>query len=287
MKKDKVAPFKEAVFENLKVLDVVLRMFMTTIMVKYVGYSAKEAWYCFLNSLITMKIINWSALHCLVTVKYPVVKESKTLKTYMQRWCDSYCTKRSSQWRYFFQMLFHPCHFHTMGALSNMDPYTEPTCQEQLVPYKTIRYREERHFFGIKLHQTGPTLERVMVQTDDGPLPYNCLLDAISQWRQTVQKVAVGLKQWIEYDDEDRRYGDFRFAIDCKFVDPENHASNYLVAYQVPNDWEETVPIPVCRLPNGEIMPYPSMDSFKSAFKSIFDKVNRYQMWYYQYVSFY
>ena len=97
MKKDKVASFKEAVLENLKVLDVVLRMFMTTIMVKYVGYSAKEAWYCFLNSLITMKIINWSALHCLVTVKYPVVKESKTLKTYMQRWCDSYCTKRSSQ----------------------------------------------------------------------------------------------------------------------------------------------------------------------------------------------
>ena len=260
---------------------------MSSIMVKYVGYSAKEAWYCFLNSLITMKIINWSALHCLVTVKYPVVKESKTLKTYMQRWCDSYCTKRSSQWRYFFQMLFHPCHFHTMGALSNMDPYTEPTCQEQLVPYKTIQYREERHFFGIKLHQTGPTLERVMVRTDDGPLPYNCLLDAISQWRQTVQNVAVGLKQWIEYDDEDRRYGDFSFAIDCKFVDPENHASNYLVAYQVPNDWEETVSIPVCRLQNGDIMPYPSMDSFKSAFRSIFDKVNRYQMWYYQYVSFY
>jgi hypothetical protein len=45
MRKDKVASFKEVVFENLKVLDVVLRMFMTTIMVKYVGYSAKEAWY--------------------------------------------------------------------------------------------------------------------------------------------------------------------------------------------------------------------------------------------------
>ena len=58
MRKDKVGPFKEAVLENLKVLDVVLRMFMTTIMVKYIGYSAKEAWYCFLNSLVTMKIIN-------------------------------------------------------------------------------------------------------------------------------------------------------------------------------------------------------------------------------------
>ena len=62
MKKDKVASFKEAVFDYLKVLDIVLRMFMTTIMVKYVGYTAKEAWYCFLNSLVTMKIINWSAL---------------------------------------------------------------------------------------------------------------------------------------------------------------------------------------------------------------------------------
>jgi hypothetical protein len=164
-----------------------------------------------------------------------------------------------------------------MGALSNMDPYTEPTCQEQLVPYKTIQYHEERHFFGIKLHQTGPTLERVMVQTDDGPLPYNCLLDAISQWRQTVQKVAVGLKQWIEYDDEEHRYGDFSFALDCQFVDSENHASNFLVAYQVQDSWDETVSIPVCRLPNGDIMPYPSMDSFKNAVKFIFDKSNRYQ----------
>jgi len=44
-------------------------------------------------------------------------------------------------------------------------------------------------------------------------LPFNCLLDAISHWRQTVQNVAVGLKQWIEYDDEDNRYGDISFAL--------------------------------------------------------------------------
>ena len=93
-----------------------------------------------------------------------------------------------------------------------------------------------------------------------------------------MQNVAVGLKQWIEeYDDEDSRYGDFSFAIDCKYVDPENHASNYLVAYQVPNSWDESESIPVCRLPSGDIVPYPSMDSFKSAVKVIFDKANRYR----------
>ena len=78
-----------------------------------------------------------------------------------------------------------------------------------------------------------------------------------------MQNVAVGLKQWIEYDDEDNRYGDISFALDCKYVDPENHASNYLVAYQVPNDWEDSVSIPVCRLPNGDIMPYPLYGLFQ------------------------
>ena len=42
MKKDKVASFKEAVFENLKVLDIVLRMFMTTIMVNNNNNNTKD-----------------------------------------------------------------------------------------------------------------------------------------------------------------------------------------------------------------------------------------------------
>jgi thiamine kinase-like enzyme len=58
-RKDQKTELQNKKLDAMTKLDVILRMFIPTLLVKYVSYSAIEVFYTFLASLISMGAINW------------------------------------------------------------------------------------------------------------------------------------------------------------------------------------------------------------------------------------
>ena len=88
-KEDKREEHVESKLQAMIVFDLVQRMFIPTLLVKYVSYTAMEAYYNFMASLITMGAINWSTLHAVTTVRYRA-GDGIAENTMMGRWCDLY-----------------------------------------------------------------------------------------------------------------------------------------------------------------------------------------------------
>jgi hypothetical protein len=256
---------------NMVTLDVVLRMFAGTLLVKYPAYSPSETFLTFCNSLITMGAINWSTLHALMTVEYPIQNaEAAVLNTYMNRWCDSYAVRRTNQFKMLLGMLHRPSHFDTCGALDNLDqPFTH-NYRNAAFPLKTSDFRNQRTFLGLLVEQTGTTLERREVMAGTVQLPDNPLLEAINDCRQTYMKVAVKLKQELEYDGEDTRHMDYEFVPDNGFMNIEVNSCHYLAAYNSPNTFNTAVNIPMpVRQQTGTLVPFPLLDNMRTNARKI------------------
>ena len=56
---------KESKLELMCVLDAVLRMMVTSLLVRYIAYSPLDAFYAFLCDLFDNDIINWNTAYCL------------------------------------------------------------------------------------------------------------------------------------------------------------------------------------------------------------------------------
>ena len=264
--------FFDKKLDNMVTLDVVLRMFSGTLLVKYPAYSPTEAFLTFCNSLITMGAINWSTLHALMTVEYTVQNtEASVLNTYMNRWCDAYAVRRTNQFKTLVGMLHRPSHFDTCGALDNLDPPFADNYRKAAFPHKTTEFRVQRTFLGLLVEQTGTTLQRGQVLAGGTvQLPDNPLLEAINDCRNTYMKVAVKMKQELEYDGEDTRHMDYLFVPESGFMNIENNTCHYLAAYNSPNTFNTAVNIPMpVKEETGTLVPFPLVDSFRTSARKI------------------
>ena len=274
----KRAEFFEKKLANMVTLDVVLRMFAGTLLVKYPAYSPSETFLTFCNSLITMGAINWSTLHALMTVEYTIQNtESAVLNTYMSRWCDAYAVRRTNQFKTLFGMLHRPSHFDTCGALDNLDPPFADSYRNTALPHKTSDFRIQRTFLGLLVEQTGTTLERRDVLLGGtNLLPDNPLLEAINDCRITYMKVAVKMKQELEYDGEDTRHMDYQFVPESGFMNIEVNSCHYLAAYNAPNTFNTSVNIPMpVRQETGTLVPFPLLDNLKANARKIMNNAFR------------
>ena len=270
--------FLASKLEDMIILDIVLRMFHTSLLVKYVSYTATEVFYTFCTSLVTMHAITWRTVHCLVTVMHASTDKDRAAdNTYMGRWCDSYSQKRIDQFKNFFDMLYRPCHFETMGALKNMDFHGTDTTQFSFFPHKTVDHVREPAFMGILLYQDTDILKRAEIMDADGTRFDNCILDAVGKARSCLQAVAVILKTYIEYDGSDCHDDQFAFVIANDFMDDMLPSHHYYSAYVVPGEYDETIEIPICKqAKTGGAVPFPSMEAFRRGAFKILKTVHRY-----------
>lgn len=270
--------FFKSKLEDMIILDVVLRSFHTTLLVKYVSFTATEVFFTFCNSLVTSDIITWSTVYCLATVMHTSTdKDRAVLNTYMSRWCDSYSQKRIDQFKNFFHMLYRPCHFETMGALSNMDTPGTDAAQLGIFPHKTLDFCREAAFMGILMVQDTDSLQRAEIYDGDGTRFENCILDAIGKGRSCLQAVAICLKQYIEYDGSDCRDEEFSFCMQNDFMDNALPSHHYFSSYVVPEEFDGTIDIPICKdKTNGEEIPFPTMEAFRRGAYKILNTLKRY-----------
>lgn len=279
-RKDQKTELQNKKLDAMTKLDVILRMFIPTLLVKYVSYSAIEVFYTFLASLISMGAINWGTLHCLVNIKYNSSdSEHSTMNTYMSRWCDVYSAKRTQQWKIFIGMLHRPSHIDTFGALSNYVPAYRLTDCNSVYPITTAGFRKQRSIMGIVLNQSGPLL-RQQTREDDGPLvDSNFVCEILSDYIKVLQRSVQLLKWWIHYNGTDTEstvflfeVGDFENALDA-----EIDAEQYLAAYSTAGSYDGVESIPMPRR-DGQVIAFPSVDVFKSTIKNVFDGFSRYSL---------
>ena len=202
--------------EGIAFLDVVLRLFISTLLVRYVAYTPTEAFFNFLVYLRDMGAINWSTMYCLSFVEYTIPppppkgkakdkpKKAKPgiAHTYLKRWIDLYSTARGQQWKLFMHMLYRPSFAETMDALENIIPgFRSVGKAKSFFPHRTSVFVQEPHIFGILLEQKGQNLHRMQRDGEGSSLAdYNFLLDACDAYRATLQQVGASIRFYYEND---------------------------------------------------------------------------------------
>ena len=202
--------------EGIAFLDIVLRLFISTLLVRYVAYTPTEAFFNFLVYLRDMGAINWSTMYCLSFVEYTIPppapkgkekakpKKAKPGKghTYLKRWIDLYATARAQQWKLFMHMLYRPSFAETMNALENIIPgFRSVGKAKSFFPQRTSVFVQEPHIFGILLEQNGQNLLRMQSDSEGRQMAdYNFLTEACDSYRGTLQQVGAAIRYYYEHD---------------------------------------------------------------------------------------
>ena len=274
-KEDKREEHVESKLQAMIVFDLVQRMFIPTLLVKYVSYTAMEAYYNFMASLITMGAINWSTLHAVTTVRYRA-GEGTAENTMMGRWCDLYSSRRILQWKYLIGMLHRPSHFDTRNALDNLEPSYNANAGVGVFPHKDQDFVKEPSIMGIKVLQRGAELQRSSDYFDGQDQISSPILKDCTLYRELLQNVALELKQFIEFDGSLARSDLFRFNDPESCLQPDSVAEQYLMAYCENGSFDGVVRTPVVRDRDGEVEDFPYIEHLKEACNDILDAVLRY-----------
>jgi hypothetical protein len=89
-------------------------------------------------------------------------------------------------------------------------------------------------------------------------------------------KVAVKMKQELEYDGEDTRHMDYQFVPESGFMNIEVNSCHYLAAYNAPNTFNTAVNIPMpLREETGTLVPFPLLDNLKANARKIMNNAFR------------
>ena len=98
-----------------------LRLFVSSLCVRYVAYSPTEVFYAFLKKCRDMGCFTWSTMYLFTIIPYKLNEKDKPY-TYLKRWLDTYSKARAIQWKNLLSMLHMPSHIQVMGCLANLLP---------------------------------------------------------------------------------------------------------------------------------------------------------------------
>lgn len=259
---------KESKLELMCVLDAVLRMMVTSLLVRYIAYSPLDAFYAFLCDLFDNDIINWNTAYCLTHVKYSL--DSAIVEhTYAKRWCDTYAQYRSKQWKLFIWTCYRPSHTETFAALDDLVPCFRSK-RVQFLPRQSFDFRIQPHVLGVLIKTVEGKLIRAHVIRNGVKEPYNVFINLLIDYKEHLHKVAKLLKSYVESVSDASQQPQYLFQYPLLLK--ENPPELYLAQYATIKGF------PYFSQSGDErylLSRYPQVEDFRKASYAIIDRMNR------------
>ena len=277
---------KDEKLENITLVDLVLRLFVSSLCVRYVAFSPTEVFYHFLKKCRDMGCFTWSTMYLFTSVAYKLNDKDKPY-TYLKRWLDSYSKARAAQWKNLLSTLHMPSHMQVMGCLTNLLPSFRTLGEENgMFPVRSSEYLQYPDIFSICIDQPDKDIERFSSLDKDGNRHgYNFWIEACGLTRIQIQHVSIKIRQYFEWDGDLREEGWVLEDYIRKDGPRMLLAKVYLCAYsKYTDDGKKIVPTRCPRVDDRTqpdtptLAAFPHIEDFKQASFAIIDFMSRYEL---------